>query len=86
MRKKSSIVKTSLNVSTHLNHRTAALSLCCMPVRDMSWLSCFLAYGLSIESMELVLGPLSLPTVGTIFAGCSQRTNSLSSVKLECSE
>ena len=45
-----------------------------------------LVHGLSIESMELVLGPLSFPTVGTIFAGCSHRTNSLSSVKLECSE
>ena len=39
-----------------------------------------------MEIMELVFGPLSLPTVGTIFNGCSHLTNPCSSVKLECSE
>ena len=61
---------------------------CRMPnrYRGMYWLSFVWTQGLSMESIELVFGPLSFPTVGTILAGCSQRTNSLSSVKLECSE
>lgn len=44
------------------------------------------AFAVSKEIILWVLGPLSLPTVGIILAGCSQSTKDLSSAKLECSE